>query len=101
MTVSRYLSLVDLVVAVVVLVALALPPRSLDAADAYAADDTQRLRLALAQARSQLAPGDGRADWGHDARAAPRGGWRRQASGDRADTPLWGAWIQGVGEPAS
>src|SRR5687768_17370511 len=59
MTLSRYLSLLDLTVAIVVLVALALPPRSLSAREAYQADDEQRLRLALAQARSLAAPADG------------------------------------------
>jgi hypothetical protein len=58
---SRYFGIVDLGVAAVVIAAVALPPREMIAIAAERGDETAQLELALAEARTQLAPADGMA----------------------------------------
>lgn len=59
MRIHRFLSLTDLVVTGVVLVALFLPKRPLYALDAYKLDDIERAELSAAEARTLLRPDDG------------------------------------------
>lgn len=95
MRIHRFLSLTDLVVTGVVLVALFLPKRPLYAVDAYKLDEVERAELRAAEARTQLRPDDGLAaaeladqlaraevlDWAVEAadegatRAAPTSAW--------------------------
>ena len=59
MRIHRFLSLTDLCVAVVVLVAIFLPKRPLYALDAYTLDAADRADLSAAEATAMLHPDDG------------------------------------------
>jgi hypothetical protein len=61
MQLQRFVGLIDLGVATVVLVTLVLPPREMYAGAAYKATDAEQLALALAEARTLAAPDDGAA----------------------------------------
>ena len=56
---KRLIGIVDIGIAVVVLVALLLPPREMSAAPVLKTDDAQAFALALAEARTMASPADG------------------------------------------
>ena len=61
MQLRRYVGLVDLGIATIILVAVALPNREMYAQPAMKADDTAQFALALAEARTIARPDDGAA----------------------------------------
>ncbi|HEU0032180.1 MAG TPA: hypothetical protein VFQ53_16210 [Kofleriaceae bacterium] len=56
---KRYVGLVDIGIAVIVLVAVAMPPREMYATAAVKGTDAERFELALAEARTMAKPDDG------------------------------------------
>jgi hypothetical protein len=61
MRLSRFVGIIDLGVATVVLVTLALPPREMHASSAHVGSDADRFALGLAEARTIAHPQDGAA----------------------------------------
>jgi hypothetical protein len=104
MKLPRFIGIVDIGLIAIVLVAVALPPRSMDADPAVKGNDAQQFALALAEARSIARPDDGTAsadlahqladggfnDWSIDVAMA---GADRASAGDTKWRPLLAASV--------
>lgn len=82
--IARHLNMLDLVVAIVVLVAVGLPPRPTYALDAAKGTDADRIALATAEARTQAHPDDGyaAAELGRRLTAAGHLDWAVEATAE-------------------
>lgn len=82
MQARRIVGLVDFGIAVVIAVAVLLPPREMYASAAIKGDDAQQFALALAEARTIARPGDGRAveDYARKLGAAGMKDWAIEAA---------------------